>query len=97
MSRFHGFRPAPLALPMVNNCASLSASSASSASSHPLKRNEKTWLMHQLCELPRWENMRKQKKQQKRRKQTPWFGSFPCHFSEGHSRPDESVDSHAKQ
>ena len=28
-------------------------------------------VMHQLCELPRWENMRKQKKPQKRRKQPP--------------------------
>lgn len=83
MSRFHGFRPAPLALPMVNNCASLSASSASSASSHPLKRNEKTWLMHQLCELPRWENMRKQKKPQKRWKQTPLVWVLPMPFQRG--------------
>ncbi len=97
MSCFHGFSPAPLPLPMQKNCAPVSASSASSASSHSLKSNEKTGLVGQIGELPRYENMQKRRKPEKQRKHPPWFGSFPCTFSEGHSRLDECVDSQAKQ
>jgi hypothetical protein len=54
-------------------------------------------LVGQIGELPRYENMQKRRKPEKQRKQPPWFGSFPCTSSEGHSRPDEFVDSQAKQ
>lgn len=97
MSRFHGFRPAPLSLPMQKSCVSLSASTASSASSHLLKRNEKTGWVRQIVNYRGGKTCGSRRSRRSGGSHTPWFGSFPCSSSEGHSLLDECVDSQAKQ
>lgn len=97
MSRFQGFHPAPLPLPAQNNCAPLSASTASSASSHLLKRNGKTGLVRQIVNYRGKKTHGSGRSRRSGGSHTPWFGSFPCSSSEGHSLPDGCVDSQAKQ